>query len=103
MVPNISANGKSFRGAGAYHLHDKPTAAEAYPRTAMRLAFTATRNLANDEPHAALDEMWRTAEDAAHLKARSGAAQRGRKNETPVKTISLAWAPGQTPTRHDMI
>ena len=67
--------------------------------SALRVAFTATRNLANDDPHAALDEMWRTAEDAAHLKASSGAKLAGRKNDTPVKTISLAWAPGQAPSR----
>ncbi len=98
MVPNISPNGTSFRGAGAYHLHDKPTATEVRPRTALRVAFTVTRNLANEDARAALDEMWRTAEDATHLKAASGSSHRGRKNDAPVKTISLAWAPGQTPT-----
>jgi hypothetical protein len=102
MVPNISRNGRSFRGAGAYHLHDKPNAASARPRTSERVAFTAARNLANADPRAALDEMWRTAEDARHLKARSGLAPTGRKNETPVKTVSLAWAPGQFPTREEM-
>jgi hypothetical protein len=102
MVPNISRNGRSFRGAGAYHLHDKPDSADTRPRTSARVAFTATRNLANADPHAALDEMWRTAEDARHLKARSGLAPTGRKNETPVKTVSLAWAPGQSPAREEM-
>lgn len=103
MVPNISPNGRSFRGAGAYHLHDKPTDHELRPRTSHRIAFTATRNLANEDPRAALDEMWRTAEDAVHLKAISGAHPQGRKNSMPVKTISLAWAPGQTPNRAEMI
>ena len=103
MVPNISPNGRSFRGAGAYHLHDKPTPADLRPRTSLRVAFTATRNLANDDPNAALDEMWRTADDAPHLKAISGAGRQGRKNDKPVKTVSLAWAPGQHPTRTEMI
>jgi hypothetical protein len=103
MVPNISRNGRSFRGAGSYHLHDKPTALDAQPRTALRVTFTAARNLANEDPRAALDEMWRTAEDAAHLKASSGAGRQGRKSDTPVKTISLAWAPGQTPSQAEMI
>ena len=49
MVPNISPNGRSFRGAGAYHLHDKPNAAEQGPSTSARVAFTVTRNLANVE------------------------------------------------------
>jgi hypothetical protein len=102
MVPNISPNGRSFRGAGAYHLHDKPDAADARPRTSQRVAFTATRNLANADPFAALDEMWRTAEDARYLKVRSGLAPTGRKNEAPVKTVSLAWAPGQSPTKEEM-
>jgi hypothetical protein len=102
MVPNISANGRSFRGAGAYHLHDKPSADRARPHTARRVAFTATRNLANDDPHAALDEMWRTAQDAAYLKAGGGASPRGRRSLAPVKSISLAWAPGQTPTHEHM-
>ena len=103
MVPNISPNGQSFRGAGAYHLHDKPSAHDLQPRTSLRVAFTATRNLANQDPRAALDEMWRAADDAAHLKTISGAGRQGRKNDTPVKTISLAWAPGQHPTQSEMI
>src|SRR5262249_42434955 len=70
--------------------------------TSHRLAFTATRNLANDDPHAALDEMWRTAADSPHLKASNGFAATGRKNDAPVKSLSLSWAPGQTPTRAEM-
>jgi hypothetical protein len=103
MVPNIARNGSSFRGAGAYHLHDKPTGTETRPRSAERVAFTATRNLANDDPHLALDEMWRTADDAAFLKSAASASQRGRKNVAPVKTISLAWSPAQAPTQQVMI
>jgi hypothetical protein len=102
MVPNISGNGRSFRGAGAYHLHDKPSEGEPRPRTSDRVAFTATRNLANEEPLPALDEMWRTAEDARHLKAWAGLAPSGRKSVAPVKTVSLAWAPGERPTREEM-
>src|SRR5262249_18077124 len=102
MVPNIPRNGRSFRGAGAYHLHDKPTDADPRPRTGVRVAFTATRNLANEDPRAALDEMWRTADDARHLKAWAGLAPSGRKSEAPVKTVSLAWAPGERPTEEEM-
>jgi hypothetical protein len=102
MVPNISRNGQSFRGAGAYHLHDKPSTVHPRPRTSERVVFTAARNLANADPYAALDEMWRTAEDAAHLKLRAGHVLTGRKNVLPVKTVSLAWAPGQSPTREEM-
>jgi hypothetical protein len=66
------------------------------------VAFTATRNLANDDPVAALDEMWRTADDAHHLKAWASVAPSGRKCVAPVKTVSLAWAPGEAPTKQEM-
>jgi relaxase-like protein len=103
MVPNISSNGASFRGAGAYHLHDKPLANDPRPRTAERLLFTATRNLANDDARLALDEMWHTARDAAQVKAITGTKPTGRKNDAPVKSISLAWAPHETPSHTQMI
>jgi relaxase-like protein len=103
MIPNISRNGHSFIDAGAYHLHDKPTDSVTQPRTADRLLFTATRNLANSDPHRALLEMLRTARDAAQLKAMHGIGPGGRKNDAPVKTISLAWKPGQAPDRAQMI
>lgn len=97
MLPNISPSGKSFIGAGAYHLHDK------HAPSAQRVLFTATRNLANDDAHAALHEMTRTAFDAPHAKAFIGNSQAGRKNTTPVKTISLAWAPHERPSQTQMI
>jgi hypothetical protein len=103
MIPNISPNGHSFRKAGAYHLHDKPTAADPRPYTSTRVLFTVTRNLAHDDACLALDEMWHTARDAAFLKQLSGAAPTGRKNNAPVKTISLAWKPGQMPDPTQMI
>jgi hypothetical protein len=103
MIPSISRNGTSFRGAGAYHLHDKPQPGEPRPRTSERIAFTTTRNLANDDPRHALDEMWRTARDAIHLKDAIGLRRSGRRNDAPVKTISLSWAPGQTPGQGEMI
>ena len=103
MVPNIARNGTSFRGAGAYHLHDKPTAELPRPRTSTRVVFTATRNLANDDPHWALGEMWRTAVDAEHLKAAAGTRRGGRPGGAPVKTISLAWSPAERPSQTEML
>src|SRR5262245_6725705 len=102
MVPNINRNGRSFRGAGAYHLHDKGDGLNTRPATSKRVAWIATRNLVNDAPEHAIDEMWHTAEAAAQLKRLSGQDQRGRKCTDPVKTLSLAWAPHQSPTREDM-
>jgi hypothetical protein len=102
MLPNINRNGSSFRGAGAYHLHDKGDKTNSRPTTSERVAWTATRNLANDDPQKALDEMWHTAEDAAHLKQASGHEWRRRREAMPVKTMSLSWAPHQSPTRQEM-
>src|SRR5262245_26527621 len=102
MLPKINPNGSSFRGAGRYHLHDKGEKGAARPTTSDRVAWTATRNLVNEDPELAIDEMWRTAEAAAHLKRLSGHDQRGRKCDDPVKTISLSWAPHQSPTRDEM-
>jgi hypothetical protein len=48
--PNINRNGSSFRGAAAYHLHDKGEEGQARPVTSERVAWTATRNLVNEEP-----------------------------------------------------
>lgn len=103
MLPNISRrNGSSFRGAGAYHLHDKANDNTPRPRTSERVAWTATRNLANDDPALAIDEMWYSAESASQLKRMSGRRQSGNKCTEPVKTVSLSWAPHQSPTREQM-
>ncbi len=102
MVPSINKNGASFRGAGAYHLHDKAQEGRPKLSTSSRVPWTATRNLVNEDPEKAIDEMWHTAELAEHLKRLSGHDQRGRKNDNPVKTLSLAWAPHQSPTRGQM-
>jgi hypothetical protein len=98
MVPSIAGNGASFRGTGLYYLHDKAEKGREKPSTANRVAWTSTRNLANEDPEKAIDEMWHTAEDAARLKAGRG----GRRCDDPVKTLSLAWAPHQSPTREQM-
>jgi hypothetical protein len=103
MLPNIAKkNGRSFRGAGAYHLHDKGKDRNSRPATSERVAWTATRNLANEDPVLAIDEMWHTAENAAHLKHMSGHPPSGNKCLDPVKTVSLSWAPHQSPTREQM-
>lgn len=107
MVPNLPKNGASFTGAGAYYLHDKPYTSAAgdtvHPRTQNRVAFTLSRNLANDDPDKALIEMWRTADAQALIKKAAGVEARGRKCTDPVKTVSLAWHPDDAPTRQDMI
>jgi hypothetical protein len=105
MVPNIAKSGSSFRGAGKYYLHDKAAErdGERKPDTHDRVAFTATRNCVNDNPHRAIDEMWATAAAQTELKRASGLSLGGRKCTDPVKTISLSWHPSETPTPEQMI
>src|SRR5438105_3711207 len=102
MIPNISPNGNSFKGAGDYHLHNKPTDSTPRPRSSDRLLFTATRNLAHQDPQQAITEMWRTAQSAPLMKVMHAIPATGRKPQGPVKTISLSWKPGQHPTPADM-
>jgi len=105
MVPNIAKSGSSFRGAGKYYLHDKAAErdGERKPDTHERVAFTATRNCVNDDPHRAIDEMWATAAAQTELKRAAGLSLGGRKCTDPVKTISLSWHPSETPTPEQMI
>lgn len=107
MIPNLCANGASFRGAGAYYLHDKPfeneTGETIQPDSAERVAWTVTRNLMHDEPAAAIDGMWLTAERQQLIKQQAGGRLSGRKCDEPVKTISLSWHPDQAPSKDDMI
>ena len=105
MVPNIAKSGSSFRGAGRYYLHDKAAErdGERKPDTHERVAFTATRNCVNDDPHRAIDEMWATAAAQTELKRAAGLSLGGRKCTDPVKTISLSWHPSETPTPEQMI
>jgi len=103
MIPNISRrNGRSFRGAGRYYLHDKATDKEPKPRTSDRVAWAETRNCYNTDPALAIDEMWKTAFDQDYLKLVAGEPLTGRKTTDPVKTVSLSWAPHQEPAQEDM-
>jgi gas vesicle protein len=97
MVPKVAARGASFKGAGAYYLHDKKAG------TSERVAFTHTENLPVTDPELALDCMAYTAMHQNEIKAASGAARTGRKLTLPVYTYSLSWAPDEEPTRAQMI
>jgi hypothetical protein len=97
MVPKVADKGTSFKGAGLYYLHDKKA------RTADRVAFTHTHNLATDDPDKAIRWMAYTAMHQAEIKQRAGGQARGRKLREPVYTYSLSWAPDETPTREEML
>ena len=105
MIP-IIRGGTSFRGAGAYYLHDKARdpgiARELKPTSGDRVAWIETRNCVNDSPRAALDEMWRTHADAASLKKAARIKGGGRAPTKPVKTIALSWHADEKPDRAAM-
>ncbi len=130
MIPQVAKLGTGFVGAGLYYMHDKrgdevtaaeakrPSAAEYFltdkgpAQSADRVGFTATRNLATQDPMKALRLMAFTAGHAHEIRvaAVTAAAKavgmsydayvreanpfRGRKGEKPVYTLSLAWQPG---------
>jgi hypothetical protein len=107
MIIRITSNGGSFRGAGAYYLHDKSDDASIdkalKPQSAERVWFTETRNCMNNDPFRALDEMWGVAEDQAYLKMQAGVKRGGRVCEEPVKTMSLSWHKDDAPSPEHMI
>jgi hypothetical protein len=107
MIINIRPNGGSFRGAGAYYLHDKSDDASLdkalKPQSAERVWFAETRNCMNNDPFRALDEMWGVAEDQAYLKMQAGVKRGGRVCEDAVKTMSLSWHKDDAPSPEHMI
>ncbi|MBU1212901.1 MAG: relaxase/mobilization nuclease domain-containing protein [Alphaproteobacteria bacterium] len=140
MIPRVAKLGTGFVGAGLYYMHDKrdeglsaaeakrPSAAEYFlsdkgpAQTAKRVGFTATRNLATDDPMKALRQMAFTAGHAHEIRVNAVTAAakaagmsydayvreanpfRGRKGEKPVYTLSLAWQPGDvTATKETML
>lgn len=120
MIIRIQASGGSFRGAGAYYLHDKAAAAgidtgrlqggqlqaqenALKPTSAERVWFTETRNCMNHDPFRALDEMWGVAADQDWLKMQAGVKRGGRVCESPVKTIAMSWHRADAPSPEHMI
>jgi hypothetical protein len=97
MVPKIGSRGKSFKALATYLTHDQKA------KSAERVAWTHTHNLANDHVPSAVDEMLWTARHAELLKQEAGVRAGGRATEDPVKHISLNWSPDDTPTREHII
>jgi Relaxase/Mobilisation nuclease domain len=97
MVPKVAGKGRSFVGAGLYYLHDKGAS------TKERVAFTYTENLPTRDPDKAIKCMAYTAIRQDQIKARAGGSSKGRKLTQPVYCYSLSWAPGEDPSRDEMI
>lgn len=107
MIIRIQASGSSFRGAGAYYLHDKAADRSIdkslKPTSAERVMFAETRNCANHDPFRALDEMWFVADNQHWLKMQAGVKRGGRAVENPVKTIVMSWHAKDEPSVEHMI
>ncbi|UPJ44955.1 relaxase/mobilization nuclease domain-containing protein [Bradyrhizobium sp. 40] len=97
MVPKVAGKGHSFKGAGLYYLHDKKA------ETNERVDFAYTVNLPTRDPDKAIRMMAYTAMHQSEIKARAGGSTRGRKLADPVYCYSLSWAPGEEPTRDEMV
>ena len=93
MVPNVAKPGTSFKGAFAYYLHDKREEGEEQRESSERVEWTATRNLATDDPETASKIMAATAMDQDRLKAHAGIKNTGRKSPNTVYAYSIAWHP----------
>jgi len=89
MVPKIHPKGRSFKGAAAYLLHD----IEA--DTSERVAWTATKNLAVEDPEVAWRVMAATAINADELKRQAGVKNTGRKSSQHVLHMTLSWHPDE--------
>ncbi|MFZ0425215.1 MAG: relaxase/mobilization nuclease domain-containing protein [Xanthobacteraceae bacterium] len=98
MIVKIQPCGKSFSGIANYLTHDPDKA-----KTAERVAWSHSHNLANEHVGAAVNEMVWTARDAELLKQEAGVRAGGRATEKPVWHCSLNWAPDERPTREHMI
>ena len=97
MIVRIHSAGKSFKGLATYLTHD-PNA-----RTAERIDWTHTLNLAHDDVLSAIDSMMWTARNAELLKQEAGIRAGGRATENAVMHVSLNWHPEETPSKEQMI
>jgi hypothetical protein len=97
MIVRILSQGTSFKGLATYLTHD-PNA-----KSAERVGWTHTLNLAHDHVPSAVDEMLWTARSAELLKQEAGIRAGGRATENEVKHVSLNWSPEEAPTREHMM
>lgn len=98
MIPRVAQRGHSFKGAGAYYLHDKKAA------TSERVLWTHTQNLPTNDPEKALLCMAWTDKHSTELKRESGVSLAGREQTAGnVYSYSLAWHTEQQPDKDTML
>ncbi len=90
LINVITQFGSSFKGLSNYLNHDIGQA-----NTSERVAWSATHNLATDEPERAWKIMAATAMSQAELKAGAGVANTGRKSHAHVMHYILSWHPDE--------
>ena len=95
MIASVAKRGTSFKGAGAYYLHDKKLKGETKRNTSERVEWTDTRNLMSDKSELAIKIMAYTAMDKDRLKEQAGIKNTGRKSKGDVYAYSIAWHPDE--------
>jgi hypothetical protein len=100
MIPKAStggrATGTSFKGVFQYLNHDKRREGDdAHRDTSERVEWTATRNLASDDPEMASRIMAATARQQDALKQQAGGSVAGNKSDQVVFHYSLGWHPSE--------
>lgn len=103
MIPALTKDGRSFKGAALYYLHDKRQAGEAERLTSDRVAWTQTVNLPTDDADKAWRMMATTAMKGEELKAAAGVKATGRKMVKPVFAYSLSWDQSEQPTKEEQL
>ena len=102
MVPVLS-QGKSFKGAALYFLHDKKQEGETERLTTGRVGWTMTLNLPTEDAERAWRMMAHTAMTQTELKKAAGVPLTGQKLKTPVLTYSLAWHKDDRPSKEEQL
>ena len=117
MIAKLHAGGRSFRGVFAYclgearlgedesredrdpeqRLAEEASREDLDPEQPGRVEWTATVNMATDDPRRGAREMAAVANYGSELKALAGIRAGGRRLEKPVAHYSLSWAEGETP------
>ena len=103
MIPVIVSSGAGVQGLVDYVTHDQSSPSDPRPQTAERVLWTACLGLAIDDPQLMRRVMQGLTSDAEDLKRRAGIRAGGRKLAKPYIHITLAWAPGQNPTKEEML
>ena len=97
MIIRLMKAGKSFKALGRYLLTD-PKA-----KTAERVAWTHTLNLASEMPGEAIHEMYWTYRAADQLKRENGIRPGSTPLKNPVKHLSLSWSREHPPSPEHML